>query len=489
MSTLLRYSAFLIVSVLLFAGFGCTQKKLDDGKIPITTSSKEARELYLRARDLQDKFLIQESRRVLEQAVALDPDFALAYRDLAFAQPSAKGFFEKFNKARELVDKVSEGERLWILANEAGINGDPVKQEEYFRQLVEKYPKGERAYNALGVFFFGQQKYNKAIVEFRKATELAPDFSPPYNMLGYANRTLENYGEAEAAFQKYIKLNPVDPNPYDSYAELLLKMGRFEESIKTYNKALMVKPDFVPSHGGIAANLTYEGKYDEAREQLKKFYDIAKDDGQRRTALFITAMTYIDEGKYKEALAAIKEQHALAENINDTAAMAGDLGIMANILYEQGRYDDALERYRTSLRLIMDSELSSEIKANAKRFFLYNDARITMKKGDLKAAETKCEAHLEQTTEAENLNQIRLSHELTGMLALEQKNYAKALEEFQQGNQQNPYNLYRIALAFQGQKNDQKAEKYFKKAAEFHSLLNMNYAFARTKAEKMIGGK
>lgn len=489
MSTLLRYFAFLTVCVLLFAGFGCTQKKVDDGKIPITTSSKEARELYLRARDLQDKFLFQESRSVLEQAIALDANFALAYRDLAFAQPSAKGFFEKFNKARELADKVSEGERLWILGNEAGINGDPIKQETYFRQMVEKYPKDERAYNMMGVFYFGQQEYAKAIVEFRKATEIAPDFSPPYNMLGYANRTLENYGEAEAAFQKYIKLNPVDPNPYDSYAELLLKMGRFEESIEQYNKALMVKPDFVPSHGGIAANLTYLGKYDDARKQLEKFYEIAKDDGQRRTALFNMAMTYIDEGKYDNALETIKEQYALAENISDTAAMAGDLGIIANILYEQGRYDDALEKYRTSLRLIMDSQLSSEIKANAKRNFLYNETRITIKKGDLKAAEAMSKAHLRQTTEAENLNQIRLSHELAGMLALEQKDYAKALEEFQQGNQQNPYNLYHIGLAFQGLKNDQKAEEYFKKATEFHSLLAMNYAFVRTKAEKMLGGK
>ena len=489
MSSLLRTCAFVIVGILLFAGFGCTQKKLDDGKIPITTSSKEARERFLRARNLQDKFLIQESRRVLELAIVLDPDFALAYRDLAFAQPSAKGFFEKFNKARELVDKVSEGERLWILADEAGINGNPVKQEEYLRQLIEKYSKDERAYNALGVFYFGQQEYGKAIVEFRKATEIASDFSPPYNMLGYANRTLENYGEAEAAFQKYIKLNPVDPNPYDSYAELLLKMGRFEESIKAYNKALTVKPDFVASHGGIAADLTYQGKHDEARKQLKKFYGIAKDDGQRRAALFNTAMTYIDEGNYDEALATIEKQHVLAENISDTAAMAGDLGIMATILYEQGRYDDALERYRTSLRLIMNSELSSEIKANAKRNFLYNDARITMKKVDLKAAKAKSDAHLKQTTEAANLNQIRLSHELAGMIAFEQKNYAKALEEFQQGNQQNPYTLYRTALAYQGQKNDQKAEEYFKKAAEFHALLSLNYAFARTKAVKMMSGK
>jgi len=305
-------------------------------------------------------------------------------------------------------------------------------------------------------------------------------------MLGYANRAIENYDEAEKAFKKYTELNPDDPNPYDSYAELLLKMGRFEESIQSYKEALAIKPDFIPSYGGIAADLVYQGKYEEARGQLHKLLELAKDDGQRRTAYFNIAMSYIDEGKYDQALAAIKNQYTLAEGIHDTGAMAGDIGIMAAILLAQSQYDNALEKYKTSLKLIMDSDLSDEIKVNAERNFLYNESRVALKKGDLKTAKARSSLYSTQVSEIGNVAQIRLAHELTGMIALEEKDYAKAVEEFLQGNQQNPYNLYQLAMAYKGQGNQQKAEEYCTNAARFHSLLNLNYAFARRKAEKTL---
>lgn len=491
MSNIIRILSALTICTWLLAGVGWPAQ-MDPNKIPITTSSEKARELYLQARDLQEKFLFVESRPILEQAIALDPNFALAYRDLAFAQPSAKTFFEYFDNARALVDKASEGERLWILGDEAGINGDPAKQETYLQQLVAKYPKDERAHTVLATFYFGQQEFEKAAQEFQKATEIAPDYPPPYNMLGYSYRSLERYPEAEKAFVKYIELNPGNPNPYDSYAELLLKMGRFEESIKSYEKALVIKPDFVASQVGIATNRVYQRKYKEAREQLQKFFEMAKDDGQRRNALFNMAMTYLDEGNYAEALAKIKEQYALAEKIKDAAAMAGDAATMAAIQYEQGLYDDALRDYQTSLKLVMDSNLSDEIKANSQRGFLYNESRIALKKGDLKTAKAKSAAFSAQVMGSGNTIQIWLSHELVGEIASEEKDYAKAAQEFLLGNQQDPYNLYRLALAYKGQGNQPKALEYCLKAARFYPLLNPNYAFVKGKAEKTLsewGGK
>jgi tetratricopeptide (TPR) repeat protein len=485
MSNIIRILSALPICTWLLAGI-CLAAPANEGKIPITTSSDEARNLFMQARDLQERFMFLESRPLLEQAVAKDPNFALAYRDLAFAQPSAKTFREYFNQARALVDKVSDGERLWILGNEAGINGDPVNQETYFRQLVEAYPKDERAHLVLATFYFGQQKVEKAATEFQKATEVAPDFVPPYNMLGYSYQRLEKYPEAEKAFVRYIELNPADPNPYDSYAELLLKMGRFEESVQSYQKALVIKPDFVPSHVGIATNRVYQGRHKEAREQLQKFFDMAKDDGQRRTALFNMAMTYLDEGNYADALAKLKDQYALAEKINDGAAMSGDVGTMAGIQFEQGLYDDALKNYQASLKFAMESNLSDESKATAQRGFLYNEGRIALKKGDLETAKAKSASFSAQALESGNTFQIWLAHRLAGEIALQEKDYAKAAQEFLLGNQQDPYNLYLLALAYKGQGMEPKAQEYCTKAARFYPLLNANYAFVRGKAEKTL---
>ena len=57
---------------------------------------------------------------------------------------------------------------------------------------------------------------------------------------------------------------PREPNPYDSYAELLLKVGRHDESIAMYRKALEADSHFVPSFVGIATNLMYSGRHQEA---------------------------------------------------------------------------------------------------------------------------------------------------------------------------------------------------------------------------------
>src|SRR5581483_7512028 len=223
----------------------------DGGKIPITTKSEEARNEFLQGRALAEKLLAQDSLAHFDRAIALDSDFAFAELSRAHASPTAKEFFEHQQKAVGLADKASEGEKLLILANQAGANGDPTKQKEYLDKLVSEYPNDERAHFNLGGYYFGQQEFAQAIEEYKKATQLAPDYSPAYNILGYAYRQQGDFNSAEQAFKKYIELIPNDPNPYDSYGELLLKMGKFDESIAQYRKALSVDSHFVPSHFGI----------------------------------------------------------------------------------------------------------------------------------------------------------------------------------------------------------------------------------------------
>jgi len=48
------------------------------GKIPITTSSEEARKEFTQGRDLNEKLLIQDSIAHFDKAISLDPNFAAA---------------------------------------------------------------------------------------------------------------------------------------------------------------------------------------------------------------------------------------------------------------------------------------------------------------------------------------------------------------------------------------------------------------------------
>jgi len=457
-----------------------------NGKIPVTTSSDEARKEYLAGRDLSEKLRITDSIAHYDKAISLDPNFALAELNRAQVSPSAKEFFEHLKKAVALSDKASDGERMLIQATEAGANADPTKQKEILEKLVAAYPDDERAHFNLGGYYFGQQDFAQAITHYKKATELAPDYSTAFNILGYAYRQNEAYSDAENAFKKYIELIPNDPNPYDSYAELLLKMGRFDEAITQYNKALSIEPNFINSHFGIAAALTYKGNAGEALAELQKMTQKARTDGERRTALFGQTVVALDSGKFDQALAETAKQYAIAEKNNDPAAMTGDLQLKGNILLEMGKYDDARKAFEQALKTTTDSGLSQAVKDNTARFQHYNLARVAIAKKDLATAKTETETFRKGVEAAKNANQLKQAHELAGRIALAEKNYDTAIAELAQANQQNPDVLYLLGWAYQEKGDATKAKDNYRRAAKFNSLPNLNYALVRRKAEKAL---
>lgn len=461
----------------------------DGGKIPVTTRSEDARKEFLQGRDLAEKLLGQESLQHFDKAIELDPEFAAAELARANASATAKDFFEHQKKAISLADKASEPEKLQILANEAGANGDVTKQKEYLDKLVTACPNDERAQFALGGYYFGQQDNAAAIEHYRRATELAPNYSPAYNLLGYALRQQGNYADAEQAFKKYIELIPNDPNPYDSYAELLLKMGRFDDSIVQYRKALSIDSHFVPSHFGISANLMYLGKSADAEAELEKMSQEARNDGELRTAYFGLAVVASDSGKLEKATQQMDREYAVAEKKNDNASMAADLQARGAILVEAQKYDAAQKDFDRSLQLIQSSNLSQEIKDNATLQHHFNQAAVAIGKKDFASAQTHAAEYSQGAEASKNAPQIRLSHEIAARIALPQKDYDKAIAELQQANLQDAHNLYRLAEAYQGKGDTARAKEYCEKAANFNSLPALPYAFVRTKAKQWASKK
>ena len=146
----------------------------ESGKIPITTTSDDARKEFLQGRDLAEKLLIQDSIQHFDKAISLDPKFALAELNRANVSPTGKEFFEHLKKAVSLSDKASNGEKLLVLGNEAGANGNPSKQKEYLEQLIAAYPNDERGHFNLGGYYFGQQEMTQASSTTRKQPNSPP---------------------------------------------------------------------------------------------------------------------------------------------------------------------------------------------------------------------------------------------------------------------------------------------------------------------------
>ena len=484
--------ATVVILALGVAGsalLGCSNSGTTDAqkKVPITTASKKALKEYLKGRDLQEKLRATDARAHFAAAANLDPSFARAYVGLANTAPTATDFFDALRRATACAGQVSEGERYMIRALEAGVNGRPEEQLQNLTALVQAYPDDERAHNLLGLFYQGRQEWPQAAALFRRATEINPKFSQPYNQLGYALRFMEDYAGAEKAFTTYIKLIPDEPNPYDSYAELLMKMGRFRESIVQYEKALSLNPNFANSYIGIGNDYIFLGEPIQARNSFTKLGFIARNDGEKRTAHLWAAISYLHEGNTAKALEEVGRQYDIALKGEDRFAMAGDLGLIAEILLEAGRTDEAEAKFAESLEMAQSAIVTADVKEAARRNDLFDKARIALKRKDFAVAAARAEQYRAQVEARKIPFEVRQSHELLGMIALEKGDFPTAVRELQQANDLDPRVLFNLSRAFAGAGNQEAARRTLDRAANYNAFA-LNYAFVRGKALAMLKG-
>lgn len=458
----------------------------DTGKVPITTTSAEARTLYLQGRDLTEKLRATDGRKFFQQALAKDPDFALAYLGLANTAGTAKEFFDASSKGAALAGKVSPGERDMLLANQAGGQGDVPAQEQHLTALVKAFPNDERAQTLLGTYYFGRQNYAKAIEHYTKATQIDPSFTQPYNQLGYSHRFVGNIPEAERAFKKYIEVLPGDPNPYDSYAELLMKTGRFDESIQNYEKALKIDGHFIASLIGIANDQTFQGKTDAARATLQRLDAVARNSGEKRTARLWTASAYVHDQAWDKAIAEVQKMSALAVAENDQAAVSGDQVLIGDILRAAGRLDEASKAYAASVTAMDRADVPAEVKAATKRNVIFEEGRIALARKDVATAKAKSAEYTKQVAVKANPFEQFQVHQLAGLVALAENNGAVAVAELKKANGVDPQVAYELALATKAAGDAAGAKAIAVRAADFNAL-NFNYGYVRAQARELAG--
>ena len=457
----------------------------DPATVPITTSSPEARALYLEGRDLVERLKNTEGHLRTDQAVKKDPQFALAWLQWAQTAGTAKEFFAGLDKAMATASHASEAEQKLIRAQEAGAKSRPAEQEALLAELAKQFPSDPRIHNQIGIIAFGRQDFDTAIRELSRAVEIDPKFTLPYNQLGYAYRAQGKLAEAEKTFQKYAELLPDDPNPHDSYAELLMRMGRFDESIGRYRKALQIDPHFLSAYVGIANDQIYLGKGDEARATLKQMLGTARTDGEKRQAWFWTAETYMHEERWADAIRSIEEEKKIADASGDGLSASQDVNFIGNLLLGAGKPAEAAQKFEESMKLVDRSKASDAVKEAAHRNHLFDMARVALLKGDLAGARATA-AKYSTAVEAKKVPfEVRQSHELAGMIAVQGKDWDTALTELGKAGGQNPRVSYLTGMAWQGKGDATKAAEAFRAAADYNQL-NGVYGFIRPQARRQL---
>jgi tetratricopeptide (TPR) repeat protein len=402
-------------------------------EIPITSKSPEAIEHFKKGRDLVDNQRPAEAAVELDQAVKLDPDFALglAYRGLAV--PGADGL-KDLEQASAKAGAASKPEQLVVAALLSGRTGDFTKSGDSWKQLTEAVPGDWRAHMGRGTQLFTLGKYSEALEALTKATALNPNAGPAYNLIGYAHLFQGEAGPAVEALQKYASLAPTEPNPQDSLGEALMANGQFAESEAAFQKAVSLSPQFGGAWEGVAYTKFFRGDWAGGQAAVAKAYEAASRNPERMTAKRLAAYGRLAEGQTAKGLA---ELDALAKAPDAPNAAATASVDRAGALVQSGRYRDAITEAAKALQAADGGQLPPGATLTVRNFALTVTAAAQGRSGDAAGAE-KTVAVLQKQAEARPDDPFAATslHYAQGLLAVAQKDMKAARTHFEMCTEQ-----------------------------------------------------
>jgi adenylate cyclase len=280
----------------------------------IVTESPAAHTLYLKGRyywnqrsqDGNDK-----AAKFFEEAVKLDPKFALAYAGLAdcytiygdYGWASPK---EKYSKARE-----------------------------YSMKAIEIDPDIAEAHNSLAwVYTAHDWRWEEAEKEFSKAIQLKPSYATAHQWYALFLSFLGRYSEAYEQIKRASELDPLSRVIGFYLAYVLLMMDRREEAAEQCRSVIQANPEYADAHRLLGFVHYMEKRIDEAVEEAEKAVAISGGDafmtGELASMLGLT-------GRRAEANQILERLNGLSKTTYVPSVE------IAQVLLSLGRIDEAFE--------------------------------------------------------------------------------------------------------------------------------------------------
>jgi tetratricopeptide (TPR) repeat protein len=249
------------------------------------TNNSEALRYYSLGVEKAHNFQNAEAVDLLKKAVALDPNFAMAYARIGYTYAVADFVPQKglpyLGKAIQLSTHLPQRDRLYIEAWSAVAKANYVQATRLFNQIVESYPEETEAYYQLGRLLQGQEKSAAAVVVLRRGLENHSEETTLYNALGMSLMNLNQYGEAIEAEQHYVALSPQDPNSHDSLGMSYQRAGNYDAATTEYSHALSLDPEFEPAIVHLGDVAFEQGRYHEAVHEYERYIQIAHSNDAR----------------------------------------------------------------------------------------------------------------------------------------------------------------------------------------------------------------
>lgn len=140
----------------------------------VTTTSLDALRKFSQAGRLSEEGEARRAKTLLQEAVALDPNFGMAWRKLAVVIQTAGGEpgeeEEAATRAYELRDRLTELERGKAIAYyHTVVTGDLAAQMEAYENLLASYPDDLPSLNNLAVAYHLRTRHEEALVLLDRA--------------------------------------------------------------------------------------------------------------------------------------------------------------------------------------------------------------------------------------------------------------------------------------------------------------------------------
>ena len=294
-----------------------------------TTPSLDALKAYS---DAVKEFTRPRRLTLLQRAVALDPDFAVAHAQLGFTlggEGEAALGQQSLIKAYQLRHRASDVERFSIEAfYDRDVTGNLERERRTLETWAQSYPRDPSPHTLLaGLALTSTGQHELAIAETDKAIALDPDWTPAYvnrafNQL-YLNRPDDALLTITRAVERKLERAEFLLVPY--FVAFL--KGNDEELTRTATAARK-NPELVDRMPHLEAlTLARSGRLQDARRMSAVLVEIAQQSGRRERAGLFEAGRAVWEAFYGNAAAARQSaSKALAlgrdRNVDYAAAFA-----------------------------------------------------------------------------------------------------------------------------------------------------------------------
>lgn len=218
------------------------------------TNDPDAYKQYLQGRfywNKRDENSFRKATEHFNQAIAIDPNYALAYAALAdtYALMATFGFV-------------------------APSEGMP-KAQEYARKAMSLDDSLAEPHTALAVTL---QSYEYDFVaaekEYRRAIELNPNYLTGHQWYGEMLVCAGRFDEAAAEYRRALEIDPLSLPANWEYARLSYFAREFDESIALHEKLIRMDAAFQGTYRTIAEAYRVKGEFEKAAEAHARFFEL-----------------------------------------------------------------------------------------------------------------------------------------------------------------------------------------------------------------------